>query len=96
MNLPEFTVKRFHIDAAEGSYDMLEVTCPRTGCGRTHWVAASWCAVRYVQGREGEPAARVVGRPCPWCSAASAIPEALRVEPSAPRKKRRVKTRVRK
>ena len=79
--LPVYGVKRFHIDEPAGSYDMLEVKCPRKGCGLAHWVVGSWLAPREVQGRDDDAPAIVTGRPCPYCSKAASIPEELRIEP---------------
>lgn len=93
--LPNYTVTRFHIDEPEGSYDMYEVKCPRSGCGSSHWVPLSWRALREVEGAFGKPPARVYGRPCPHCSKASAIPPELRLAPSQPAKRRVVKRKKR-
>lgn len=95
--LPEFEVKLFHIDEPAGSYDMLEVRCTRTGCGQDHWVGLAWRVLHEVAGRPDELPALIVGRPCPYCSRVSAIPEAWRVFPSAvkqsPKRKRVVRRR---
>lgn len=73
--VPEFLATRFHLDTAEGSYDMLEVACPRTDCKRSFWVSGSWKAP--VEGR-------VNTRPCPWCFKVSWLPGQKPVEPGQP------------
>lgn len=91
--LPEFEVKRFHINEPGGSYDMLEVRCSRTGCGLSHWVQGGWAVLREVAGRPEDPPALIIGRPCPYCSRVSAIPEAVRVLPNAAKPRRVVRRR---
>lgn len=75
--LPEFKVERFHFDGSEGSYDMLQITCPR--CGGEFWVKGSWVRLRQATGRDGEPLVWVFGRNCPYCPKVSAIPSKLRI-----------------
>lgn len=78
--LPTFRVERFHIDEPKGSYDMLEVTCPRPGCGLAHWVVGGWTGIQPVEGRPEDPPAKVFGRACPYCFRASAVPPELRTK----------------
>jgi hypothetical protein len=93
--LPDFEVARFHIDDPTGSYDMLEVRCPR--CGTRFWVPLKWRVLRFVAGRDDDPPALPVGRNCPDCCAVSAIPEAWRerYEPTKHRPRRVVYRRRR-
>lgn len=78
--LPEFVVTRFHIQEPAGSYDMLQVKCPRSGCHAEFWVKPTWGIIRPVTGVEGEPPALPVGRNCPHCSRVSAIPKPFRIK----------------
>jgi hypothetical protein len=76
--LPDYNVTVFNmIEDERGSYDMLEVACPR--CQATFWVGRIWAVIRAVTGRDDDPPSYPHGRPCPHCSRASAIPEDLRV-----------------
>ena len=84
--VPEFAVKRFHIDAEDGSYDMLEVACPRRDCGKSFWVRGSWTAP--VEGR-------VNTRPCPWCFRVSWLPGLKPTPQPEPGRGRRVVKRKR-
>jgi hypothetical protein len=86
--LPDFEVVRFHIDDPTGSYDMLEVRCPR--CGTRFWVPLKWRVLREVAGASDKPPAVPVGRNCPDCCCVSAIPEEWRVLPTPTKPKRRV------
>lgn len=62
--LPEYGAKLFHIQEPAGSYDMLEVRCPRAGCRGTFWVKpGAW------QRRTGVQTAA-----CPYCFRASWLP----------------------
>jgi hypothetical protein len=79
MNLPPFEVAPFHIDTNEGSFDMLRVKCPRLSCKREFWVARIWGVITPIVGRTEDPPALVVGRPCPYCSRAAAIPEEFQI-----------------
>jgi hypothetical protein len=93
--LQPYIVEAFDVNDEDGSRDMLKVTCQRTMCGYEHWVARHWGVIREVLGRDMDPPARVVGRPCPYCSRASLIPEEFRIFP-AERPRRVVKRRKRK
>lgn len=86
--VPEYIAERFHIHEDEGSYDMLQITCPRPDCGNTFWVAA-WWAQKADFG--------VQTRPCPYCFRVSWKPglKPTRPEP-APNARRRVVKRRRK
>jgi len=88
--LPEFVVTRFHIQEPAGSYDMLEVRCPRAGCvDPTFWIRPAWLEIRPTLSLpDGEPA-YPVGRNCPSCGRVAAVPEALRFI-ARPRKARRI------
>lgn len=79
--LPEFEAKLFHIDEPAGAYDMLEVRCPRKGCGEEFWVKRVWGQLREVSGRSDMPPAVPVGRNCPHCGRVSAIPTEYRLAP---------------
>jgi hypothetical protein len=81
VNLPPFKVAPYWVDTGDGSFDMLRVFCPRKGCEREFWVARIWSLIQYVPGRSDDPDARVVGRPCPYCSRAAAIPEPFQIDP---------------
>jgi hypothetical protein len=59
-----FEVARFHIHEPEGSYDMLEIRCPRKDCRARFWVGLAWALL--------DPPAQ--GRNCVWCGFCSAIP----------------------
>ena len=87
--LPEFEVERFHIDEPAGSYDMLQVRCPR--CRAEFWVRLTWRVLRPVMGASDKPPAYPFGRNCPECCRAAAIPEQWRVveEEAAPKSKTR-------
>jgi hypothetical protein len=63
VQIPEYKVERFHINESEGSYDMLQVTCPRSGCGLDFWVRLMW--------RRSSPYRT---RPCPHCFKVSRVP----------------------
>lgn len=91
--LPTFEVERFHIDEPEGSYDMYQVRCSR--CGAVSWFTLLWALIQPVLGREDDPPAHPVGRPCPYCSKVSTIPEELRIiaSPNNPRPRRIVRRR---
>lgn len=91
--LPDFEVTRFHIDELEGSYDMLEVRCPR--CRFRFWVGLAWRVLRPVEGASDKPPAYPFGRPCPGCCATSAIPEEWREFPINPKPRRRIVRRRR-
>lgn len=95
MNLPPFKVAPYWVDTSDGSFDMLRVTCPRTGCKREFWVGRVWGLIVYVTGRTDDPDARVVGRPCPYCSRASAVPEPFQIDPRAALAAREPKTKRR-
>jgi hypothetical protein len=73
--LPPYEVQRFHIQDPSGSYDMLEIRCPRKGCPAPRfWVGLGWRVIRPVDGASDKPPAHPVGRTCPACGKASAIP----------------------
>lgn len=84
MNLPPFSVVPYHLDTDQGSFDMLKVKCPRKQCGREFWVGRVWGVIGLTIGRTDDPPARVVGRPCPYCSRASAIPDEYQIKPLDP------------
>lgn len=77
MSLPEYEVTRMNVDTDKGSTDMLKVVCPRKGCGREHWVESVWRVVVPTSGSSLQPDARPVGRSCPYCWKAAAIPARL-------------------
>lgn len=93
--LKPFEVEAFDLNDENGARDMLKVVCPRTMCGYDHWVPRHWGVVREVIGRDMDPPARVVGRPCPHCSRASLIPEEFRIYPAEQKPKGRVVKRRR-
>lgn len=76
--LPAYSAERYHVDDEDGSHDMFRVVCPRRGCEGVFWVEPRWTVLRAEQGSSLLPAAFPYGRPCPYCSRASAIPEELR------------------
>jgi hypothetical protein len=78
--LPEFEVTVFHIQEPRGSWDMLQVRCPRSHCHAEFWVQRKWGIIRPVTGREDDPPALPVGRNCPHCSRVSAIPKPYRIK----------------
>lgn len=63
--LPEWKTTLFHLDSIEGSYDMLEVTCPRSDCEKVFWVRPVWAYPRY---------SKYLTRPCPWCFKTAWLP----------------------
>lgn len=91
--LKPFAVERFHIDEPAGSYDMLQVRCPR--CRAEFWVRLKWRVIYAVTGRDDDPPAYPVGRNCPECSKVSMIPEEWReiVHSTRPTKRRIVRRR---
>lgn len=95
--LDDFEVETFHIAEPAGSYDMLQVRCPRLGCKAEFWVRRTWGIIRPVEGRPDDPPAYPVGRNCPDCGKVSRIPEAFRIRFEPPIKnKRRIVRRRRK
>jgi hypothetical protein len=93
--LPQFEVELFNMQDPDGSYDMLAVRCPRTGCRTRFWVQLKWRVLRPVKYADHEPPAYPYGRPCPHCSAAGAIPPEWRVYPTTtnPKPRRIVRRR---
>lgn len=86
--LPVWEVTTFHIQEPAGSYDMLQIICPR--CSAEAWVRRSWCALTRVKGRDEDPPALVFGRVCPSCAMTSAVPEGLRIVPPSEAPRRRI------
>lgn len=77
--LPEYKVEEFTMYWKQGSFTMLEITCPR--CGVEFWARTTWRMIYNVvyTTEKGKAPARPHGRSCPYCFAASAIPEEWRV-----------------
>lgn len=63
--MPEWSAERFHLQDEEGSYDMLRLVCPRSGCSGVTWVPASWAVPQ---------AGTVNTRGCPHCSRFAWLP----------------------
>jgi hypothetical protein len=69
--LAEWKPERFHIDASDGSYDMLRLKC--ANCKQTFWVAGNWAkwAPPVINGK----AWSYRTRPCPYCFVPSWLPD---------------------
>lgn len=96
--VPDFQITPFHLhEDGVGSYDMLQVRCPRPKCPSPEfWVRRTWAVIRPYQGRADDPPAFVIGRNCPSCSRVSLIPEEHRIKFEPKRRKRVVRVRKRK
>lgn len=93
--LEAYAVEEFHVNDESGSYDMMKITCPRRACGESFWAHRGWCVIKGVLGRDMDPPANVIGRPCPYCSRASVVPEEFRIYNAEPEAKPRIVKRRR-
>lgn len=89
MALPDFIVER------DDEFAAWSVICPRKNCGRWFLVDDKWTLMVRVEREDGE-VTFIHGRMCPYCSAASAIPEGIRRKTIALPAKRKVRYRKRK
>jgi hypothetical protein len=75
--LAEFIiVDEYEIELAGDNDDALELTCPQEDCNETFIVSKEgWTATRYAT---LEKSTVIIGRACPYCFRAGALPKSLR------------------